>query len=397
MKMGVTKKTEDAIQKRNKIIEEMKAAEVDGGTVSDEPRNTQDTKDTLVDKTQGTQDNNNVDNVQSVITQDALPQDAATGDAITQGQPPVTTDTQDTKPVDFAHKYSVLQGKYNAETRRAKEVISEQRQYIEAQTTRLTTLEDKLNQLIASQAQAQAQSTGQSAPTSPPASPSTIDISRYLPQEVIDEWGPEMIKIIATVSNQVARDTAQSIFDNGYADIAPKLQEIDTIKERQNFGERDIFLAKLSRLAPEWEEINATPEFRAWLDEADGLSGVPRLTYAQEAFDTFDADRAAVYFDAYKHEVALANRAVNTQTETRQEPEQPTRKQSGDINMTTRVANVSPSKSSGPNEITTPPPKKRKVEYKDLMAAREALAARTITFEQFDAIRREFISSNTGT
>lgn len=62
----------------------------------------------------------------------------------------------------------------------------------------------------------------------------------------------------------------------------------------------EIFLERLKVRVPDYESINTSDGFLAWLDEIDPVYGLPRQDALTKAGDARDAERVAAIFLAYK-------------------------------------------------------------------------------------------------
>jgi len=64
------------------------------------------------------------------------------------------------------------------------------------------------------------------------------------------------------------------------------------------------FTTRLHQLVPDFDRVNASEEWVAWLDEVDPVLRAPRRTVAQQAFVSGDAEGVAYYVDMYKRSIA---------------------------------------------------------------------------------------------
>lgn len=65
-------------------------------------------------------------------------------------------------------------------------------------------------------------------------------------------------------------------------------------------GAENTFFMLLAKEVPDWDAINASDEFLAWLSEADPVYGVPRQAALKLAQDNQDVGRVARIFNTFK-------------------------------------------------------------------------------------------------
>lgn len=194
--------------------------------------------------------------------------------------------SQSTPPSeDWEHRFKVLQGKYNSEVPR---FATENKDL----KSRLEQLEIEMTQLKAT-------------PPEP-----------LVKQEEIDEYGEGLID----VARRIARE-----------ELATKQGEIDALKAQiqslttatTNTAKNDFFKS-LNAIVPEWEQINADPNFLAWLDEVDELTGETKQSLLSKAEQARDASRVGKFFTSFKK--TSASWAANSQSALEQQVVPPTNK-----------------------------------------------------------------------
>jgi hypothetical protein len=178
-----------------------------------------------------------------------------------QSQPPASAPAADT----WEHRYSVLQGKYNAEVPKLVGQVSE-----------LTRKVDELTRLNAGLSEQL-----KNAPVQPLVRP-----------EDVEEHGESMVDLI----RRAAREELQAATSK----IDELSRELDAIKGPAQKATQQSFLTKLGELVPDWGQINDDASFHRWLLEPDELSGEIRQTLLDRAHGALDGDRAAKIFTAFK-------------------------------------------------------------------------------------------------
>jgi hypothetical protein len=167
----------------------------------------------------------------------------------------------------WAHKYRVLQGRYNAEVPR----LHQQTKELKAE---LADLQARLTQ----------------APTGP-ATPETSPVDE-LRKKYGDAYGDDL-----------ANDTealARAIVAKELEKEARRVEQLERqIQETQASNAQAQFFATLSARVPHWQDINADQGWIAWLGEFDPVVGATRQDVLDYAQSQADADRVAAIFEAY--------------------------------------------------------------------------------------------------
>lgn len=161
---------------------------------------------------------------------------------------------------DFQHKYKVLQGMYNAD------VVK-----LRAQVSDLTEVIQRLQ-------------TQSPAPSQEPAS--TVD-----PKD-IETFGEEMMGMV-----QRYVTGAVKVLE---ARVAAVEQAVNGVAQSTAETSRQQFYTLLTKLVPDWREVNVDEGWLTWLGQADDVYGVPRQSALDNAFKHLDAQRVANVFTAFK-------------------------------------------------------------------------------------------------
>lgn len=162
---------------------------------------------------------------------------------------------------DFEHKYNVLKGKYDAETSRMTQMLSQT--MAEKETLRL-------------KAEANA----------PVRREDTFDDDPNI-QSIITEY-PSLAKGIEALTNKI---------------VASKLRQSEqVVAERLAKTDRETYDTKLDAQVKDWRKINTDPKFLEWLQTRDRYTGATRHQLLLHALDQFDADTSANFFKDYMKE-----------------------------------------------------------------------------------------------
>lgn len=210
------------------------------------------------------------------------PPPAPPAPAVTQGEQPATPAPLAQPPAEnWEHRYRTLQGKYDAE-------IPTMRGQVEA-----------LQRLIASLQQAQV------APPAPAPAPATT--TTVVPPEDVEAYGEELINAsrrwaaaeFTPLIEHLRREVAE--LKTG---VTQRVQQVETRSAHQTVMDA---LDADPQLGNTWRAVNDDPAFIAWLNQADLISGQPRVRLLADAYNSGNAVRTAAFFRAYVAEQTALN------------------------------------------------------------------------------------------
>ena len=194
----------------------------------------------------------------------------------------------ESKDTDWQHKYSVLQGKYDAEVPR---LTSDLR---DSQNT-VRSLEDKLRKLEMTVATMQEVN-------SPKAEEKAENL---ITQDEIDQFGPDLIDLV----NRVAKQAVAPYVDQKFGEVSKTVKQVGesvaSTQESMAKSERQKLFDRLDSAVKGWREINRDQAFVGWLGEIDEFSGEPRGVLLRAAFERNDADRVIKFFKGFQKEHAV--------------------------------------------------------------------------------------------
>lgn len=182
---------------------------------------------------------------------------------------------------DFKQQYKVLQGKYNSEVARR-----------DAENEALRRQNNELLARITMPAQA--------APPAAPAAPEGIT-----PEE-IQEYGPELIAVMRRVAAQSAAAAVAGV----QSDVNGVRQQVGNAAEQMQRNAQAAVYEALHSYDSDWELVNNSEEFLAWLSQTDVISGLTRKQGLMGAFQNNDAVRVVGIFKAFKAEDSRSGSAA---------------------------------------------------------------------------------------
>lgn len=188
---------------------------------------------------------------------------------------------------DWKHRYEVINGKYIKETAR----LRDQARTLES---RVNTLEGMLEQARQTPT-APAPTIASPTPAAPsvPASGTITDemVQAAVSADQIEEFGIEFWR--NTMKASQAANASMSVSSSATD------QELKQVKATLEQQQQERFYSDLAGLVPNWEQVNSSDEFEAFLTERDALSGVTYGALLNEHAKRYDPVLVANIFNAF--------------------------------------------------------------------------------------------------
>lgn len=211
-----------------------------------------------------------------VGVQDVSADPPVSGDSAYAPESPSTDQSEEA----YAQRYRTLQGMYNAEVPTLRKQVKDQ--------------SHRLQQLEALLATAPAPSER--------SDPETYTPKSYISSNEVDEYGGS-IDVMRKVSKEELDPMAyelQQLRQQVQSMQSTVLPQVESVVQQQTASAEQIFWAELGRAVPNWQEINASPDFHTWLLETDPLTGQTRQTYLERAQQEANPARAASFFTTWQ-------------------------------------------------------------------------------------------------
>jgi len=125
---------------------------------------------------------------------------------------------------------------------------------------------------------------------------STIQPTTFLTKKDEEEMGPEMIDFVKRAARELAAPLEQ--------ELQQLKQQLGTTKSTVEVDARKRMHADLSRELPNWNEINHSPDFHAWLALRAPFSSATRHKVLTEAYAQNDTARVLEIFQGFVSETA---------------------------------------------------------------------------------------------
>ncbi len=179
-------------------------------------------------------------------------------------QPQVPQQTE-----DFKHKYDVLQGKYNSE-------IPKLHTQLKEAETQNASMQERIKVLEASVEQAKQQENAQ---------------KRNATLEELKEDYPELADYLAG---------QDQIIHNLQAQVQTVEGNVTQTHEREVQERKQRYWALINEQVPDWEDINASDEWKTWLNGTDEMSGQNRGALLDHAQDQLNGEWVVKIFNTFK-------------------------------------------------------------------------------------------------
>jgi len=204
--------------------------------------------------------------------------------------PPVAPQSDDS----FMHKYKVLTGKYNAETR-------ELRRGNQEKDAQIAALQQQMAQAPDAQRRVQTQQPATQPvafdPEAAMAQISDAELQRRIEPKALEDYGEDywrqhlaMLQLSQPAASSVPQDEPMpSVLD----------QRFEGLEKRQQQQQDREFFADLSNIVPAWEQMESTPEFTQWKGQKEPMSGLTYGELIEDSYHAYDPLRAATLFETY--------------------------------------------------------------------------------------------------
>ena len=205
--------------------------------------------------------------------------DPQTGEPLT-AQPRVVEPVPPVASDGFEQKYRTLQGKYDSEVPLLRSQLQNYERMNGTLSAQVASLSDQVRIL-----------TEQPRQTAPVAGNVTdADVAQY---------GSELIDLVRRVAGEAVGAQGSRVHDLVAREIGNVRQDVQLIHQNQTVTNRAAYNAGLTAAVPNWEQINATPEWRSWLAEYDPLIGSTRQAAVSAAYDAYDVPRTVAFLQKY--------------------------------------------------------------------------------------------------
>jgi hypothetical protein len=192
--------------------------------------------------------------------------------------PPAPTPPQPQNEADWEHQFKSLKGRYDRETedkRRLQQALIDQQRL--------------LAQIGSPPIAPQGEGSGVRFNVAPPPP------GRFVKPAEVQEYGQELIDVMGR--------RAAEVYEPIISQLAGELQnvkrQIGGVQNTVVFDARVKMYDDLSRTIPNWDAINNSPQFAAWLDQVDPISHQPRRNFLNAAHNSNSAGQVIDIFQSF--------------------------------------------------------------------------------------------------
>lgn len=206
------------------------------------------------------------------------------GDAPPPGATPVqgAAPAEPPAPVNWEQKFKVLQGKYDAEVPRLLSTLNETRATLDQQGRVIQQLQSQPAQ-----------------PAQPPRREETFQ--PLVTDKERESFGEDLIDVVGRRAQEAVLPAVRQMLQQ---ELQPLRQMVgQTAQTQAHLGQQGVY-AELNKHVSDWEVINNSVQFLAWLEVPDVFSGLSRRNALTAAFNNNDAPRVVGIFEAFKREDA---------------------------------------------------------------------------------------------
>lgn len=176
---------------------------------------------------------------------------------------------------EWKQKYDTLAGKYTSEVPTLQRQLRDsesQRQQMLAQLNELTR---KVSEL--------------SAPK-----PQEVQTQAIDPKDA-ENFGADLVEMVSRVATSVVGAKVDQVVER----LSRLEQQLTGVAKSTSTTAEQAFATQLTMAVPDWQAVNAQPEFLAWLQEADPVYGITRQQSLDDAAARLDLGRVVAVFKAF--------------------------------------------------------------------------------------------------
>lgn len=181
------------------------------------------------------------------------------------------------QPDVWEHRYKSLQGRYNSD--------------VPALQGRVKELEAKLNEAIEKLNKAAEQA------------PKPVEQKPVADPQDVEAFGSDLVEMVQRTAERLFGNAARSIQEQA-AQFDVRLKRLEESLQGTTqtvaYTAEQAFFDRLSKLVPDWEDVNVNEAFIAWLAEVDPIYGQPRQAALDLARQSLNAERAAAVFKTFQ-------------------------------------------------------------------------------------------------
>jgi hypothetical protein len=118
-----------------------------------------------------------------------------------------------------------------------------------------------------------------------------MTMGKYITQEDLDEWSPDLVDFSQRNAKEVIEPQIQTM-----------QQKLDAVANELFKTKRENLNSQLDRALPgppSWREVNQSSEFLAWLETKDQYSGMRKIDLLRSGYDANDYSRVYSIFSDY--------------------------------------------------------------------------------------------------
>lgn len=135
--------------------------------------------------------------------------------------------------------------------------------------------------------------------------PDTVVPAAQVPvftEKEVEEYGQDFLDMVTRVATQTSPGNSGVIAK----ELAELKNQFSGLVNRQVKSSEDQFFADLDRRMPDWEQVNKSDEFKAWLAELMPLTGKQRQVFLEDAYKRFDVEAVLSFFTSWKGESGVS-------------------------------------------------------------------------------------------
>lgn len=130
-----------------------------------------------------------------------------------------------------------------------------------------------------------------------------------------EAFGPDLVALMRRVAQDELAPAIEDRLKAVRAETDEVKRKVTTIDQSTAATKQQAYFQALTAAVPDWETVNAHPDWLGWLARVDPLSGITRQQYLDAALSSANVAQTKALFDAYRGAAPAAPPAPPTRAE----------------------------------------------------------------------------------
>lgn len=125
---------------------------------------------------------------------------------------------------------------------------------------------------------------------------------RRLSQKEVEEYTPELLDVVGRRAQEVIEPALQGLYSQFENRLGQLQQALGGVRGAVAYNAQEKMYNELGKAVPNWEQINAMPEWHAWLRNSDPMTGMIRQNILTNAHANSQTAQVVGVFERFMSE-----------------------------------------------------------------------------------------------